>query len=108
MVNGMSILLVWFFLAFIVERIVELVLKLLPVLDHTKLIGIDTPMFLSLLISLVLAFGANLDFFQMFHIDFGWLYIGPVVSAILMMGGSNLVHDIIDWISSAKQNAKIE
>ncbi len=102
----MTLLLAWLFLAFVVERLVEVVLKLFPWFDKKRIIYVDVAMILALAFSLVIAFGANLDFFQMFGIEFAWPYVGPVVAAILMMGGSNLVHDIIKWVEASKDVTK--
>lgn len=102
----MTLLLAWLFLAFVVERLVEVVLKVFPWFDKKRIVFVDVAMILALAFSLVIAFGANLDFFQMFGIEFAWPYVGPVVAAILMMGGSNLVHDIIKWVEASKDVTK--
>jgi hypothetical protein len=104
----MTMLLAWAFLAFAVERLVELVLKMLPFIDKSKISQVDIGMALALLLSSVLAFGANLDFFKMFEIEFSWPYVGPAISALFMTGGSQLVHDITEWVKANKDFAKSE
>ena len=102
----MGILLVWLFMAFVVEKLVEVVLRIFPFFDHKKIVLVDVALILALTFSLVIAFGANLDFFVMFEIQFQWPYVGPVISALLMMGGSSLVHDVLEWVQSSKETAK--
>lgn len=102
----MTLLVAWVFLAFAVERMVELFLKMFPFVDKTKVSQVDIGMILSLLLSLVLAFGARLDFFAMFEIEFAWPVVGFILSALFMTGGSQLVHDITGWVTANKEKAK--
>lgn len=104
--SPIGILVVWLFMAFVVERLVEVVLRVFPMFDHKKIGMVNIAMVLTLVFSLVIAFGASLDFFEMFGITFQWPYVGPVVSALLMMGGSSLVHDVIQWVQANKETAK--
>lgn len=99
----MDILLTWLFLAFIVERVTELITKMIPILERLKIKYVNIEMTLAFLISLLIAFGANLDFFRMFDIAFTLPYVGIVLSAVFMSGGSNVVHDIIKWIEKSKE-----
>lgn len=100
--GGISVAL-WVFLAFAVERFVEVVLKAIPSLDKRTLLGIEVPVLLSFAFSLVTAIGTGLDFFRMFDISFLWPCVGYVFAALVMTGGSNLIHDIVGWVKVSKE-----
>jgi|LSQX01.1.fsa_nt_gb hypothetical protein len=102
----MDTIAVWLFLAFTVERIVELLLSLAPKLDKKQFLGVDVPVCLSLILSLILAFGAQLDFFQIFGVAFKWPEVGTVLTAIFMVGGSGALHDILGWLNASKVNTR--
>jgi len=103
-----ELLMVWLFLAFVIERLVEVLVKLLPFLQEITIKQVNVEMLLSLLAALVLSFGANLDFFKLFSIDFQWPYVGCVLSAFFMAAGSNVVHDITEWVKASKEDKKKE
>ena len=102
-----GLLATWVFLAFAVERLVELVMNILPTLDRKKVLGVQVPTLLALVLSMVLAYGAGLDFFRIFGISFKWCLVGPAMTGLFMTGGSNLVHDIVEWVNAKKIMAKI-
>jgi len=102
----MELLTAWLFLSFVIERFVEVVTKLLPVLKNVQLKEVNVQMLIALLASGVLAFGAQLDFFKMFNVEFQWPYVGEALSALFMAAGSNVVHDIVVWLSATKNKAK--
>ena len=102
-----GLLATWVFLAFAVERLVELVMNIVPALDKRRILGVNVPTLLALVLSLVLAYGAGLDFFTMFGISFKWNPVGPAVSGFFMGGGSNLVHDIVEWVNAKKTMARL-
>lgn len=104
----MSPLLTFLFLAFVIEKLVEVVFGVIPFFDHKKILLIDVAKVLALIFGLVFAWGASLDFFALFEIPFAWPYVGFVVSALIMMGGSSLVHDITEWIAAKKSEAKAQ
>ena len=104
----MSPLLTFLFLAFVIEKLVEVVFGVIPFFDHKKILLIDVAKILALIFGLIFAWGANLDFFALFDISFAWPYVGFVVSALIMMGGSSLVHDITEWIAAKKSEAKTQ
>lgn len=97
---------IWLFLAFTVERIVELLLLLVPKLDKKQFLGVDLPVCLSLIFSLILAFGARLDFFEIFGVSFRWPEVGTVLTAIFMVGGSSAIHDVLGWLNASKINTR--
>ena len=96
------------FFAFLVERLVEWLTKLVPWLDTVQVKQVNLQMVLAVLFSMVLAFGAKLDFFVMMGIEFYWPYAGIILTAIIMSGGSNFVHDIVGWVEAKKDTAKVE
>lgn len=104
----MSPLLTFLFLAFVIEKLVEVVLGAIPFFDHKKILLIDVAKVLALIFGLVFAWGASLDFFALFEIPFAWPYVGYAISALIMMGGSSLVHDITEWIAAKKSEAKTQ
>ncbi len=102
----MDTITVWLFLSFTVERIVELLLTLLPRLDKKQVVGVDIPVILALALALVLSFGAQLNFFEIFDIDFQWPVVGNFLTASFMVGGSSLIHDVLGWVNASKENSR--
>jgi hypothetical protein len=45
-------------------------------------------------LGILLAFGANLDVFQISHIDFSIPYVGVIAAGLVIGRGSNAVHDL--------------
>ena len=103
----MELIAVWLLLAFVIERLVEVIVKLMPFLKQLNIQEVNIEMFLALAASLVIAFGTELDFFKIFTIEFQYPYVGNVLSALFMSAGSNVVHDIIEWIRATKESAKL-
>lgn len=99
---------IFLFLSFLVERLVEWVVRLVPPLADVEIKYVNLQMVLAVLFSLILAFGAKLDFFVMMGIPFFWPYVGIILTAIVMSGGSNFVHDIIGWVEAQKDKTKEE
>lgn len=102
----MSAAAIWIFLAFVVERLVEWLSKMIPWLAGASIGKLKVQTVLAFAISLLFSFGARLDFFAMFHIPFTVPAVGPVIAAIFMSGGSNLVHDIVSWVTNKKEESK--
>ncbi len=107
MTTAGGLLATWIFLAFAVERLVELAINIAPALDKKRVFGIQVQTLLAMVVSLGLAYGAGLDFFAMFGIGFKWRLAGPAISGLFMGGGSNLVHDIVEWVNAKKTMAKL-
>lgn len=57
-------------------------------------------------LSILLAFGAGLDFFVMFGIPFSIPYVGIILSGFFVSGGTKLVHDIIEWVAGKQRELK--
>ena len=85
----------------------ELVLRLVPQLDKRHVGGLPVPVLLAFVLALLLAYGAGLDFFAIFGVQFAWPVVGPLLSAIFMVGGSNLIHDLVGWVQAAKEGARL-
>lgn len=96
----MDVVAAWFAMAFIVEEAVEIIKRLFPILGEIKIQEVNLSLLLALAISLVITFGGGMDFFVMFNIEFGWPYVGPILSALLMTGGSEFVHKVKDRIAA--------
>ncbi|MGI6344472.1 MAG: hypothetical protein ACOX18_05330 [Bacillota bacterium] len=71
--NGFA---VWLFLAMVMERSVELVVRIVPGLNSRKLWGLSVPALVAFLFSLVLAYGANLDFFPSSSLSLNGIFSG--------------------------------
>ena len=99
----MDILTTWLFLAFVVERVTELALDMFPGIRNWCEKAADM---LALGLSILLAFGAGLDFFGMFGIPFSIPYVGIILSGFFMSGGTKLVHDIIEWVAGKQKELK--
>jgi hypothetical protein len=98
-----DLVVLWSFLAFAVERFVEIIVKLIPSIHKKRLLGIEVPVLLAFLFSLIIAMGTALDFFQVFNIEFLWPCVGFVLTALVMTGGSNLIHDLVAWVKAGKE-----
>jgi hypothetical protein len=92
---AVGMVIAFLFLTVLAERTTEQTLRILPFLDHRTLWTIPTPMLVALFWALVFSWGADLNFFVMLGFSFRWPLVGFLVTAILMTGGSNLVHSII-------------
>ncbi|MGI6642575.1 MAG: hypothetical protein ACOX3V_00930 [Bacillota bacterium] len=106
-IPSQGVVALWVFLSFAVERIVEVVLKVLPSIDKRKLLGVEVSIILSFVFSLITAIGASINFFEVFEIHFRWPFVGYVFSALVMTGGSNLLHDIVEWGRAGKELARV-
>ncbi len=99
----MGIITSWLFSSFVVERLTEGFLKLFPIIDKKKIAEVNIPLLIALIFSLVISFGAGFNLFTIFDIDFHFKYAGEFFSAILMSGGSKVIHDIIGYIEKLKK-----
>jgi len=99
----MDPILAWAFLSIVTERTIEILTKLFPILDDVSIKQLDIKLVIGLVFGLVFAFGAGLDFFSMFSINFQLPYVGAVISAIFIMAGSNYIHDLISALNSIKE-----
>ena len=95
----------WVFLAFIVERLSEYLGKLIPAIEKLENQFVNTKLCIAFAISLMLAFGAGLDFFTAFEINFRYAYVGIILTAVFLSGGSNAVHDILGFVRNLKSNS---
>lgn len=93
----------WLFLAFAVERLVEIIVRIVPKIQKAKVLGIEVPVLISLMLSLMIAAGTDLDFFAVFHVRFLWPCVGYIFTALVMTGGANFIHDLVGWVRVAKE-----
>lgn len=103
----MESLIAWLFLSVIVERIVEVLVKLIPVIDNVKIKQFDIKMLIAFIFGAVFVFGADLDFFRMVNIEFTLPYVGYVVSSVFVMAGSGYISDIISQLGRVKEQQVI-
>ena len=103
----MDPLLAWIFLSVVVERTLEVVSKLFPVLDDVNLKEFNIKMGIALLLGLLFAYGGNLDFFQMVNIQFEVPFVGEAISALFIMAGSNYIHDLISALNRTKEDVEV-
>ena len=103
----MDLISAWLFLSLVVERVVELTLCMMPYLDDLRLLGINMPVALALVLSPLLSFGAQLSFFEIFEISFRWPWLGYLLTAFFMVGGSGAIHDVLGWIKGQKENSRV-
>jgi hypothetical protein len=103
----MEPLMAWAFLSVVVERMLEVVSKLFPILDDVNLQKFNIKLLLALIFGVLFAFGANLDFFSMVSINFAYPYVGQAVSAFFIMAGSNYIHDLISAVNRTKDGEEV-
>jgi hypothetical protein len=103
----MESLIAWLFLSVIVERIVEVLVKLVPAIGEIRIKQFDIKMLIAFVFGAVFVFGADLDFFRMVNIEFTLPYVGYVVSSIFVMAGSGYISDIIAQLGRVKEQQVI-
>lgn len=95
------------FMAFVVERLVQFLAGAFG-FDGKKLLGVAVAVWVAIVLSAVVAVGADFNFFALFEIAFRWAWFGYLVTALLMSGGSNLWHEIMAGAESAKLKKQAE
>ena len=98
-----TVIAIWLFMAFLVEKITAYILLLIPAIGEIQISKFNFKLMLALVVAIVLAFGADLNFFTMFEIEFRIPIIGYFLTAIFMSGGANAVHDILKLITNVKE-----
>ena len=84
-------------LAFVVERVVNLIMSVIKdesVLDKSP---IKIPLVLSIVFGLALAISANLNIFLDIGVDFNIGILANILTGLIISGGSNMVNDIITF-----------
>lgn len=102
-------LVIWLFLAFVVERLVEGVKVIFPAVKRLQKSyenEVAVPLLIALVFSGVIIYGTDLDFFRMFNLDFKIPYAGIVVTAFFTALGTPVVHDVISWVENKKNSEK--
>ena len=98
----------WVFLAFVVETLTKYLGTLIPAIEMLENKFVNAKLFVAFTISLLIAFGANLDFFAAFEISFQYAYVGIILTAVFLSGGSNAVHDLLGFVRNLKTNTEPE
>ena len=102
----MDVFMTWLFLSFVVERLSEYAGKLIPAIERLENDFVNTKLFIAFGFSLLFTFGANLDFFKAFEIEFAIPFVGIVLTAVFLSGGSNAVHDLLSVVANIKTATK--
>jgi hypothetical protein len=104
----MTITVVLIILAVIVERAIELLLKIFPFIDKKKIAEVDIQLVMALALGELVAFGAGIDLFEIAGIEFMLPYVGCAFAGFFIAGGSTGVHELLQLISKAKESFKTE
>lgn len=91
------------FLAVVVERTVEFFFKMFPGLLAWNTEKLKLQLILSFALSLLICWGANLDLFVIANITFGIPFVGYVLIACGMAGGTIGVHSIFSIAETQKE-----
>lgn len=97
----------WVALAVSVEYTIEILKQVFPALN-TKVNGVDNERLLALFLGVVVCVGARVDFFAMLGIDYGLPYVGYLISAIFIAGGSGKLHDFIKAIVTLGESSRLK
>ncbi len=98
---------VWIILCISVEYIVDILKQAFPLLD-TKINGVDNEKGLAFVFGLLMCFTASVDFFEMLGLTYTIPYVGYVLSAIFIAGGSGKIHDFIKAIGDIGNKNQIQ
>lgn len=100
----MSPIQLWLVMGFAVERLTELVVKLIPVLEKAEIKAVKVPMAIALVFAIVITLGApQLDFFKLLGAEYQFPYVGQIVSALFIAGGSELIHKVIKKLEDVRE-----
>ncbi len=103
----MEPILAWLFLSVVIERGIEILGKLFPVIDDINVKEFNIKMAIALVFGGIFAYGGQLDFFSMVSINFAIPYVGYAISALFLAAGSNYISDIIQVLNREKQSVII-
>jgi len=81
------------------EAVVEWAKDIAPAIEGTK------AKVLSLVVGLVLAFGAGQNLFALIGIEFTYPVVGVILSGMVISRGSNYIHDLIKRIGAVQTPA---
>lgn len=93
-------------LAVIVERAIELLLKIFPIIDKRKISEVDIQLLMALALGELVAFGAGIDLFEIAGLEFHIPYVGCAFAGFFIAGGSTAVHELLQLVTSAKEAFK--
>lgn len=89
-------------LATLVEVVVEILkplyVKLEEILDNRE-VPVEIDIVISMVIGIVLAFGAKVNIFEVLDIPFAWAPVAYVITGLLLSKGSNFTHDFFERFS---------
>lgn len=102
-----DVFLKWSFFAWAIERLVEVVITIIPALDKRKFRGVCLPLIVSFIFALIFSYGSGYDLFKDIGFDFKWTAISPFITALLLVGGSSLIHDLTTWVKNKKNGGVV-
>jgi hypothetical protein len=97
----------WMFFAWAIERLVEVSISIIPWLDKKKLGGVCVPLVLAFVYGLLFSYGSGYDLFSDLGFEFEWMFISPFITALLLVGGSSLIHDLVGFVKNKKNGGVI-
>jgi len=56
----------------------------------------------ALVLGIVLAVGADVDFFELVGVPISWPYVGPILTGVILSRGANFVHDLLASVEGLK------
>jgi len=89
----------WVVLCVAIEFLIEVLKQIFPIIN-TKIKGVDNERVIAFIFGLLMCFGASIDFFRMLGITYNIPYVGYILSAIFLAGGSGKLHDFIKAINT--------
>ncbi|QNB46818.1 hypothetical protein BR63_11155 [Thermanaerosceptrum fracticalcis] len=94
------------FLAIVVERAVEIIFKAAPRLQKLSNDYVVWQIVVAFVFSVVISYGASLDMFVIINVPFKIPFVGVLLVAIFMAGGSLGVHTLFSLVESFKETQK--
>lgn len=99
----MEPILAWIFLSIATQMIIEILVKVFPVLDEIEVPFIELKLIVALVFGILFAFGAGLDFFRMFNIDYAFPVVGEILAAVFIMAGASYIHELINAVNTSRE-----
>ncbi len=95
------------FMAFVIERLTQYLGGVLG-FDGKKWFGVPASVVVALILSILVTVNCSFNFFVLFEIEGQWVWLGYVLTAIAMSGGSNMWHEIMSTREARKEQAKAQ
>jgi len=102
-----DVMIKWLFFAWAIERLVEVSITIIPWLDKRKLGGVCVPLIVAFFYGLLFSYGSGYDLFSDLGFEFNWKMISPFITALLLVGGSSLIHDLVGFVKNKKNGGAL-